>query len=98
MVGLLGQYGPGKTIIFGFTEGALIVFSTILATWIRFENLAETRWYFSRPYAPIQFSLVVVVCLVCLYYNDLYDLHTVARRTELIVHLMRALGVALLIL
>jgi sugar transferase (PEP-CTERM system associated) len=98
MVRLLGQYIPVKTIILAITEAALIVCSIILATWIRFENLAETRWYFSRPYAPIQFSLVVVVCLVCLYYNDLYDLHTVARRTELIVHLMRALGVALLIL
>jgi FlaA1/EpsC-like NDP-sugar epimerase len=33
-----------------------------------------------------------------LYYNDLYDLHVVARRAELIVHLLRSLGTITLIL
>src|ERR1700732_205018 len=98
MVRVLGQYVPVKTIILAITESALIVLSIMLAAWIRFGSLADTRWYLTRPYTAVQFLLVVVVCWVCLYYNDLYDLQTVARRTELVVHLMQALGVAVLIL
>jgi sugar transferase (PEP-CTERM system associated) len=98
MVRLLGQYVPVKTIILAITECALIVLSILLSAWIRFGSLAETKWYLTRPYAPLQFTLVVIVCWACLYYNDLYDLQTVARRTELVVHLMQALGAAVLIL
>jgi sugar transferase (PEP-CTERM system associated) len=98
MVRLLGQYVPVKTIILAVTEGAFIVLSIVLSAWIRFGNLADTKWYLTRPYAPLQFTLVVIVSWACLYYNDLYDLQTVARRTELVVHLMQALGAAVLIL
>src|ERR1700732_3458588 len=98
MVRVLGQYVPVKTIILAITESALIVLSIMLAAWIRFGSLADTRWYLTRPYTAVQFLLVVVVCWVCLYYNDLYDLQTVARRTELVLHLMQALGAAVLIL
>src|SRR6202050_3446975 len=98
MVRLLGQYVPVKTIILAVMEGAFIILSIVLSAWIRFGNLADTKWYLTRPYAPLQFTLVVIVSWACLYYNDLYDLQTVARRTEFVVHLMQALGAAVLIL
>jgi sugar transferase (PEP-CTERM system associated) len=98
MVRVLGQYVPVKTIILAITEIALIVVSIILAAWIRFGSLADARWYLARPYTGVQFAIVVIVCWLCLYYNDLYDLQSVARRTEFVVHLMQALGAAVLIL
>ena len=55
-------------------------------------------WYLSRPYIMPEIAMVVLICWVCLYFNDLYDLQAVARRAELVVRLMQALGMAVLIL
>ena len=98
MIRLLGQYIPVKTLILAITEIALIVGSITLAAWIRFGNLADTSWYLSRPYAATQVAVTLVVCWICLYYNDLYDLQVVARRAELIIHLMQAVGMTTLVL
>jgi sugar transferase (PEP-CTERM system associated) len=40
----------------------------------------------------------VVICVICFYFNDLYDLHVVARRAELLTRLAQSLGMASLIL
>jgi sugar transferase (PEP-CTERM system associated) len=98
MIRVLGQYIPIKTVILAITESILIVLSVILAAWIRFGSITEATWYLSRPYATSQIALVVVVCWLCLYYNDMYDLHVIARRAELVVRLMQALGTAVLLL
>lgn len=98
MIRVLGQYVPFKTVILAITESALVLVSIALAAWVRFGNLADTSWYLSRPYAAVQIGVPVLICGVCLYYNDLYDLQIVARRAELVVHLMQALGMTALIL
>jgi sugar transferase (PEP-CTERM system associated) len=43
-------------------------------------------------------GLVTVVCQLCLYYNDFYDLTLVNSRRELIVRLLQAVGAASIIL
>ena len=43
-------------------------------------------------------ALIAVVCQVCLYYSDLYDLRIVADRRELFVRALQSLGAASLIL
>jgi sugar transferase (PEP-CTERM system associated) len=98
MVRMFGRYVPIKIIILAITECGLIILSVLLAAWIRFGNLADTSWYLTRPYTMAQIATVVVICWLCLYYNDLYDLQVVARRSELVVHLMQSLGTAALIL
>jgi sugar transferase (PEP-CTERM system associated) len=98
MIRLLGRYIPVKTVILGITESGIILVSIVLGVWIRFGSLADTSWYLSRPYTAVQIGTATLVCLVCLYYNDLYDLHVVARRVELVIHLLQALGTIALIL
>jgi hypothetical protein len=98
MIRLFGVYVPIKSVILAFTESGLIVASILLSVWIRFGNLEDTSWYLSRPYTPAQIAIATLICLICLYYNDLYDLHVVARRAELVVHLMQSLGTGALIL
>jgi sugar transferase (PEP-CTERM system associated) len=98
MIRLLGRYIPVKTVILGITESGIILVSIVLGVWIRFGSLADTSWYLSRPYTAVQIGTATLVCLVCLYYNDLYDLHVVARRVELVIHLMQSLGTIALIL
>jgi sugar transferase (PEP-CTERM system associated) len=98
MIRVLGQYIPVKTVILAITESLLIVLAVILAAWLRFGSITEASWYLSRPYATSQIALVVIVCWLCLYYNDMYDLHVIARRAELVVRLMQALGTGVLLL
>src|SRR5215831_646903 len=98
MIRILGRYIPIKSVILALTECVLIVASILLATWIRFGNLTDTSWYLSRPYTLGQIATVTLICIICFYYNDLYDLHVVARRAELIVHLLQSLGTITLIL
>src|SRR5215470_4924436 len=98
MIRLFGRYIPVKSVILALTESGLIVASMLLAIWIRFGNLADTSWYLGRPYALGQIATVALICLICLYYNDLYDLHAVARRAELLIHLLQSLGTVTLIL
>jgi sugar transferase (PEP-CTERM system associated) len=98
MVRLFGRYIPIKSVILAITEACLIIVSILLAAWIRFGTIADTSWYLSRPYTLIQVAIVVLVCWFCLYYNGLYDLQVVARRSQLVVRLMQSLGTAALIL
>jgi exosortase/archaeosortase len=39
-------------------------------------------------------ALIVIICLLCLYYADLYNLRRIADRREMFVRLMQALGAA----
>ena len=43
-------------------------------------------------------GLVTVICQLCLYYNDFYDLTVVHSNRELIVRLLQAAGAASIIL
>jgi sugar transferase (PEP-CTERM system associated) len=98
MVRLLGQYIPIKTVILVVTESGLIVFSIMLAAWIRLGSASDAAWYLTRPYTIAQVATVLLICWVCFYYNEMYDLQTVSRRAELVVRLMQSLGAAALIL
>jgi sugar transferase (PEP-CTERM system associated) len=92
MIRVFGRYVPLKRVLLPVTESGMIIASILLAVWIRFGDLADTSWYLSRPYTVAQIATVTLICLICLYYNDLYDLHVVARRAELVIHLMQSLG------
>src|SRR5688500_13222673 len=41
-------------------------------------------------------ALVTILCLLCLYYNDLYDLTVVRTSREVVIRLLQAVGMALI--
>jgi sugar transferase (PEP-CTERM system associated) len=98
MIRILGQYVAPKTIILAVTDSVLLIASIGIAAWIRFGSLEDASWYLSQPYAAAQICIATLICWVCLYYYDLYNLEVVARRAELVVHLMQALGTTALAL
>ena len=95
MLKIGGQRVPPKTLLMAASDGFLIVAGLLFATFLRFltdygtvrENLhtRDTIW---------RFALVVVVCELSLYYNDLYSSQVINRHNVLIVRLLQALGVA----
>ena len=89
------QRVPPKTLLMAASDGLFIVLGLLFATWLRFlsdhgtfrHNLwtHETLW---------RFALVVLVCELSLYYNDLYSSEVIHRHELLFVRMMQALGVS----
>src|SRR5690242_9107623 len=77
---------------------ALLAFTIVAASWVRLGDPTLFHDYLGQNYFLWKMCTVLAVCFVCFYYNDLYDLHTVSKRWELIIRLMQALGAACIIL
>lgn len=69
-------------LIFGSVALAAVVFQDT-------PDLASSFW---------KIALVTVVCQLCLYYNDVYDLTLVHSNRELVVRLLQAVGAASIVL
>jgi sugar transferase (PEP-CTERM system associated) len=99
MLRFFGQYVPVKSFILVATEAVMIVASIWIAGWIRLGDVDGITYDVEIGYSlPIRLGAVVLVCLICFYYNDLYDLQVVSRRAELLIRLIQSLGAASLIL
>jgi sugar transferase (PEP-CTERM system associated) len=99
MFSLFNQYVSAKSVLLMIVEGILIVLSLIAAVRLRFWNSpAELSSYMALPDFAIQAAIVVVVCLVCFYYNDLYNLTSGYGTVESVLRVEQSLGAASLLL
>ncbi len=88
---LFNRYVSARGIaVFGF-ETVLISGSIILAAHVHgaFQSAAGSLW---------RIALVTVLCEVCFYYNDLYDLTLVHSKGELIIRVLQSAGAAAIVL
>ena len=88
MLRLLKQYFPIRNIIFYILEGFVIFGSFLLATLI----LTGPSSFLFDLFLCLRIFLVVCICQICLYYNDLYDFKVVSTITEVSIRLLRSLG------
>jgi sugar transferase (PEP-CTERM system associated) len=93
---ILQQRLSWRSVFLIACESALIVEVVGVAAWLR---LGSEAWEaFATPGGLAKVALIAVVCQVCLYYMDLYDLRVVADRRELFVRTLQSLGAASVIL
>jgi sugar transferase (PEP-CTERM system associated) len=93
---ILQQRLSWRSVFLIACESALIVEAIGVAAWLR---LGRSAWdAFATTDGLAKVALIVVVCQVCLYYMDLYDLRVVADRRELFVRTLQSLGAASVIL
>jgi len=96
MMKILNQYYPGRVLVLLFTENVLIILGVWVATCIY-----TGRFYLTLLYYPALFGkalLITLVCQVCFYFNDLYDLKSISSPLQIVARLLKSLGVASLIL
>lgn len=93
MLRILQQYYPIRNFVFLFGEGFALYCSIIIATWLVADNTISILSIFSRKAA-----LITMVCLICLYYNDLYNIKITHNLSELTIRLLQSLGVSSIIL
>jgi len=99
MFRIFNQYVSAKSVLLMFVEGILILLALISAVKLRFwNNSTELSLYLAWPDFAIQASIVVLVCLACFYYNDLYDLSTGFGAMESVLRIEQSLGAACLLL
>lgn len=99
MFRIFNQYVSAKSVLLMCVEGILILLALISAVKLRFwNNPTELSLYLAWPDFAIQAGIVVLVCLACFYYNDLYDLSTGFGAMESVLRIEQSLGAACLLL
>jgi sugar transferase (PEP-CTERM system associated) len=94
MLRIFKQYYPIRNIFFFIGEGIVIFAAVLVACWLllNVELFGIDRWL------SLKIFLISLVCQMCLYYNDLYDLKVTDSFQELGIRLLQALGTAAIIL
>lgn len=87
MIKIGGQKIAGQTMLLLILDAALIIGGLLVAATVR-QLYEPTSWL------AIRFLIVVLVCLLSLYYNDLYDSQVLRQHSQLYVHLLQAFGIS----
>jgi sugar transferase (PEP-CTERM system associated) len=96
MIKVLNQYFPGRLFVLLVTENALILFGIWAAISYHVGDVRASL--LSYPVLFGKVFVITLVCQACLYYADIYDLRSIGSRTEVMLRVMQALGVAALLL
>ncbi len=92
---LLQAVAP-RAMLLVVAESGLIIGAVALAAYIR---LGQWTWVvMAEEHGLYKALLVAVVCQLCLYYCDLYDLRTIADKTDLFIRIAQSLGAASFVL
>jgi sugar transferase (PEP-CTERM system associated) len=78
-------------------DAVLIVAAVVAGAWIRL-GIEDTVWLFGHQQGYSKTAVVAAICLVCLYFADLYNLRRVGERGEMFVRLIQGLGAASIVL
>jgi sugar transferase (PEP-CTERM system associated) len=91
MLKIGGQRIPTKILVLVVSEALLIILGLATATWLRF---LSSHWEYAGGHTVTRFLVVVFICILALYFNDLYDLQSMNSKARLFVALLQALGIA----
>jgi sugar transferase (PEP-CTERM system associated) len=86
---------PLRNLLFVIGEGALIYAAVLMAAFLRAGSIHAS---FLSGEVLGKALLIMVVCQACLYYNELYDLRVTDTYLELGLRLVKAMGIASIIL
>lgn len=83
-----------RNIFFISAEASFIFIAVIVSTWILLGSSVDffDKWLILKGF------IVSFVCIVCLYYNGVYDISATKNYSELTIRLMQAFGAALIFL
>ena len=95
MLRFLKQNYPIRNLFFVLGEGCLIIISVYLASLLL---LGDQFSYEAHGTFVLKIILIGVVCQICLYYFDLYDIAVIDSYAELSIRLFQSLGVSAIIL
>lgn len=96
MVKIFDTYIPGRILLLVLTETIIIFSSMVAAVFLRFGSIdAELALSYQQGFLKV--SMISAVCIICLYYFDLYDSIVISNPREVLSRLIVVLGVVCLI-
>lgn len=100
MLKIGGQKVPTPLLLLVTIDCLVIALGLLLATFLRFSvgHYGPVFAYIVTWRTLFRFLLVLVICEVSLYFNDLYDFRSMTSRSEILVRLLQAFGIACLAL
>jgi sugar transferase (PEP-CTERM system associated) len=100
MLRIGGQKVPTPLLLLLAIDCFLIAFGLFLAAVLRFSvpDYSEVFHYLLTWQTLFRFVIVILVCEVSLYFNDLYDFRLMKTASEMLVRLLQAFGIACLTL
>jgi sugar transferase (PEP-CTERM system associated) len=87
---------PARTLLLVGVDILGVVFALLVAATVRLPVMIPKELHDSFFWLKI--LLVTSICWLSLYFNDLYDFQVVRRRSNLLVHVMQAIGASCLAL
>ena len=90
MIRLFNVVYPTRVLLLLVGEGALIISAFALAVLVRYRQ--DTLLYLNYQGGFGQVGLAAGVCLICLYYFDLYDSMIISNQREVLIRIVQVLG------
>jgi FlaA1/EpsC-like NDP-sugar epimerase len=94
MLRLFKQLYTIRNLFFIIAEACFIFISVIISSRI----LMSSSFYRPDNWLNFKASIITLVCIICLYYNSVYDISITKKYSELGIRLMQSFGTALIIL
>ena len=99
MLNILHQYVSLRALVLFVVEALLIAASLFLSARIRFwDNPEEFQVFTMFPTFGLQMLIIMLVCQLCFYFSDLYNLNAVRAPAEQLILIEQSLGGASLLL
>ncbi len=99
MIRIFSQYVSPKSLMLMAMESLLISLALLCGVFVRFwDNPLEFDSYIQFPDFGVQVVIFVIIFQICIYYSDLYNLHTIRTRYEQLLRLGQSLGAGCLVL
>jgi sugar transferase (PEP-CTERM system associated) len=94
MLKIGGQKVPGKMLLLVASDALLLAIGLTCSVALRFQSVPVIRQYFSAPENLFRFAVVILICLLALYYNDLYNFELMSRPHDLLSLMLQGYGSA----
>jgi sugar transferase (PEP-CTERM system associated) len=89
-----GQKVPGKILLLIASDALLLAIGLATSVALRFQSVPVIKQYLSAPENLFRFAVVIVICILALYYNDLYNFELMSRPHELFAMMLQGYGTA----
>ncbi len=96
MVRLFHAYFPSRTILLGLSETLVVYLALVAVTFAWFGSDSTLILFYENGW--MRLGIVCLVCVLCLYYYDLYDSVILSNTREVITRLVQVLGTTCIIL
>lgn len=94
MLKIGGQKVPGKMLSLIASDALLVAIGLVFSVALRFQSGPVIEQYLRAPENLFRLAVVIGICLLALYFNDLYNFELMSRPHDLFAMMLQGYGIA----